>query len=505
MKKIFCLLLAILLVLPLAAACGEKQPPAPVNTGDSTDSDPVDSTVPDTDTETDTDPAVESSDSRAHNVPVDSLDFNNEAFHVAAFGEGPHKYYFFYDEEKESDPMNAAIYDRQIAVEEAIGVKLEHTRFQDYPPMIQAVNAAVSVGDDTYQCVLMHEIDSIASYVASGTLYPLDQLPHVDLGADWWNGEQMERLRLGTSTYYGINDYLMPSPGVLLFNKEIAATIDGMPDFYQLVKDYKWTMDAFESAARLYSQDVNNDGVWDDSDNYGIGNCPTTGLWISCDQPITAKDENGRLQLVINTEKAVSIMDAVARWANEHIAQKQGPNDIALYLPSGQVLFMGCMLSYTEALREHDIDYGILPLPMFDENQGAYHVTDCSGPFCVPTTIGNPDLVGATLELLAFHSSDTVVPAYYDIVLDGQISQDPDTAIMLDIIFDSMHYDPAISYFGFSGGIYTLFWAPAHEAFVKGLSNFSSLYATNEAAANKVLNEFYDTLKIMEEMNKYLQ
>ena len=508
MKKFLCLLLSLLLVLPLAAACGEDTPD-PVNTGDNvSDTSPsAPDTDDSTDTGTDTEPIADTEPARAHKVPVDNLDFGNESFHVVGFGNGPHKTYFFWEGEESSDPMQTAIYERQIAVEEAIGVKLEHTRFEpNYIAMVQAVNNSVGVGDDDYQCVLMHQIDSIASFVTSGTLYPIDMLPHVDLNADWWDAEQMELLRLGQSTYYGINDYLMPSPAVLLFNKEIAATIEGMPDFYQLVKDYKWTLDALESAARLYSRDVNNDGVWDSSDNYGIGNPPTTGLWTSCNQPITAKDEDGRLQLVINTEKAVTIMDTMARWSNEHLCTNPKNGEADLYLPTGQVLFMGCMLSYTEGLREYDIDYGILPVPMFDENQGAYYVTDCSGPFCVPTTIRNPDMVGATLELLAFYSGAEggVKDTYYDIVLDGQLSQDPETTEMLDIIFDGMFYDPAICYFGFQSGIFNLFYAPHFEAREKGNSNFASLFAENEVSANKVLDDFYRSLEVMEEMNQYL-
>ncbi len=503
MKKLLSLMLVLLLVLPLAA-CGETKQPDPVLAGDGTEAD----TDADTSAETEPETAPETDAQRMHSVPVDELDFGDETFHVAGFGNGPHKTYFFWNGEESSDPMQSAIYDRQIAVEEALGVKLIHTRFEpSYVPMIQAINSSVGAGDDDYQCVLMHQIDSIASFVTSGTLYPLDMLPHADLTADWWNAEQMEQLRLGESTYYGINDYLIPSPAVVLFNKEIAADIEGMPDFYQLVKDYKWTLDAMESAARLFVQDVNNDGVWDSSDHYGIGNPPTTGLWTSCNQPITAKDEDGRLQLVINTEKSVTIMDTVARWSNEHICTNPKNGEADLYLPTGQVLFMGCMLSYTEGLREYDIDYGILPVPMFDENQGAYYVTDCSGPLCVPTTIRNPELVGATLELLAFYSGTEggVKDTYYDIVLDGQISQDPETPEMLDFIFDGMYYDPAICYFGFQSGIFKLFYAPHFEAKEKGLSNFASMYAENEVSANKVLNDFYKSLEIMESLNEYLQ
>ena len=198
-------------------------------------------------------------------------------------------------------------------------------------------------------------------------------------------------------------------------------------------------------------------------------------------------------------------MDTLARWSNEHVAQNPQGSEESLRLTTGQILFWGAQITSAEGMRDSEIDYGILPVPMYDEAQGKYLTIDCGGPFCVPTTIENPTLVGATLELLAFHSADTVVPAFYDIVMDGQLSQDAETPKMLDIIFDSMYYDPAISYFGFSGSMQTIFYSLYYEAFQKGRSNFASLYASNEASANRILDEFYNSLEIMESLNEYLQ
>lgn len=495
MKRLLCLLLALLLVLPLAVSCSENEPIDPVNTGDSDDTSDVGEDTS----------AEDTTKARSHSVPVDELDFESEAIHFAAFDWGSYPHYFFYEEEEDSDPMDSAIYARQIAVEEALDVKIEHTLFDGYTNMYAATDGAIAVGDDAYQVILMHQITRIASYVTDGYLHPLETLPYVDLEAEWWNQEQMEILRLGKGTYYAINDFLIPVPAVYFFNKTIAANTAGMPDLYQLVEDYKWTLDAMESAARLVSNDVNTDGVWNANDMYGIGGGSYPCLWLSCGQPITEKGEDGKLQLVMNTERAVDIMDTVARWSKDHLVQIPRINEDFLRLETNQILFWGAMLTSCEKLRATDVDYGILPMPMYDEAQGQYYSPNTGGVMCVPTTIENGRLVGAALELLAFYSAETVVPCFYEVVMDGQVSQDPQTSKMLDIIFDSVCYDPAISYFGLSAAVSTLYNSLTNDAFRRGVSDFASLYARCEPSANAQLRDFYDSLEKMEEMSEYFE
>lgn len=56
---------------------------------------------------------------------------------------------------------------------------------------------------------------------------------------------------------------------------------------------------------------------------------------------------------------------------------------------------------------------------------------------------------GIFLEAYAFEGYNTVMPAYYDILLDYRWSRDPESAEMLDIIYKNRRYDVgAISNWG---------------------------------------------------------
>ena len=71
-----------------------------------------------------------------------------------------------------------------------------------------------------------------------------------------------------------------------------------------------------------------------------------------------------------------------------------------------------------------DFGVGILPYPKYDTEQEDYISLDWGGLMGVPGTIVNTEMVGAVIELLAYESADTVIPAYYDVLLSGKLARD---------------------------------------------------------------------------------
>ena len=57
-------------------------------------------------------------------------------------------------------------------------------------------------------------------------------------------------------------------------------------------------------------------------------------------------------------------------------------------------------LSGSDALRDLDLEFGILPVPKLDENQENYRAFSCGGMVVVPANLTNPDMTGAVIEAL---------------------------------------------------------------------------------------------------------
>ncbi len=117
-----------------------------------------------------------------------------------------------------------------------------------------------------------------------------------------------------------------------------------------------------------------------------------------------------------------------------------------------QGLFMWIRMINIVSLRTMEADFGIIPIPKFDETQKEYYntVNPWTGIFmCVPISNTDSENTGIFLEAMAYEGYKNVKTAYYDTLLNGIIARDEESSVMLDIIFANRRYDiGAICTFG---------------------------------------------------------
>ena len=89
-----------------------------------------------------------------------------------------------------------------------------------------------------------------------------------------------------------------------------------------------------------------------------------------------------------------------------------------------------------ETMGDMEADYGIIPMPKYDEAQADYHtqIATATQIILVPVTTGSPDVTGHVLETLCFFTWRDVVDEYYQNALQTRYSRDEATSEMLDII-----------------------------------------------------------------------
>ena len=131
MKKLLPLLLAIIMVVSVLAACNDtpaQTSGAPKETQKKEESqiNQTDSTTP-----AETDPVDTVPEEEQLNIDIDALDYNNKDFYIYHWDTDPFEDWssdsleFEPDSQKdESDPINNALYLRNLYVEEALGIKL---------------------------------------------------------------------------------------------------------------------------------------------------------------------------------------------------------------------------------------------------------------------------------------------------------------------------------------------------------------------------------------------
>ena len=476
MKKTLALLLLAAMLLS-AVSCGKTEKES------------------ETDTQADTTQTAETKPERVHNVP--ELDFGGADFLVAYTDWQGYQHYFFADEET-GDGMNDAIWTRKVRVEEALAVNIGQDNCGEITEVSAKVRRTVSAGEDAYQLALLHCIYGVPEMLMDGGyLYDFNDLPYVETKADWWNQRMMEELSVHGHNYFGISDYMIPCPYAVFFNRDMIQQ-KKMDNPYSLVYDGTWTLDKMLSIAESAILDVNGDGVMDENDVWGLSaneSSKYVALQYGADQFLTGRDASGNVTLVQNTEKMLSIVEMLQRYVSKSgsIYTPKGSDYIYVdpLFMDGRMLFLLLPISRATAFRESESPIGILPYPKYDAAQKDYVSLDWGGLMGVPKSITNADMVGAVAELLAFESAETVIPAYYDVLLAGKIARDEDTVAMLDILFDTIVYDVGMNYFGGSGQISDLFYTLGRLVVNGKSADYASWYAKNEPGALKAIEKFY--------------
>ncbi|MPN46962.1 hypothetical protein SDC9_194561 [bioreactor metagenome] len=158
---------------------------------------------------------------------------------------------------------------------------------------------------------------------------------------------------------------------------------------------------------------------------------------------------------------------------------------------ANRVLFRTTNFFRITQCRSMENDFGILPMPKFDESQAEYyHPMSYSSPaICIPYTAENPEINGAVIEALSYYGRTIMLPAYYDRLLMGIVSRDEESKFCLDIIFDSVNFDLGTIY-NF-GGLRECFT----QIISSGANMFASYYEKNEAKAKKELDNYINSYK----------
>ena len=347
--------------------------------------------------------------------------------------------------------LETAVYERGIKLKDHLGVTLVYQDAGDWIAYASNVSKTVQAGDDAYQMVLTHVYQGVTELITNNALYDIGDLDSVNLEAPYWASDLMEEIKVNGKYFIGYNDFCLSAVKVVVFNKDLMAQYN-LTEPYDNVRNMTWTLDKLIEMASTVSSD-NGDGKWDNQDTYGIsgwGWVPLISFITSSDMKIVDRDDTDAFKVAYedNSEKMIALVDKIlamyqADYSFFWKSTDQGNADKMLDFAGGNSLFQLMDSTALTSFREEDIRFGILPYPTWDENQTEYKSLNWNGVFGVPGSIRNKEMVGDVLELMGYYTADVKV-AYYEKLLGSKLSEAPDDAEMLDIIWDSQVSDVGI-------------------------------------------------------------
>lgn len=399
-------------------------------------------------------------------------------------------------EKADGDVLNDAVYARNMETEEKLGVKITQETSADVSGIIRK---CVNAGDNAYH-IAQHSLISLITHAISNELVFIGDVPAMNLDAPWYDRNAVAGLSIANKLAVITGDIEVSdkiSIMALVFNKKIAESMN-IENIYGIINGGKWTLDKFYDIITGVTSDINGDGTLDKNDRWGFI-VEDFGGWMlqaSSGNRLAEKDENDIPYLTVDTERALNALDKIMKVmyeGNGRTGHLYTAEDFELMFMNDLAMFSYIAFSSVIPFRAMDSDFGIIPMPKYDEAQDKYYSATSpfvSRPICIPKSNTELEMTGAVLEVMSRESADTVKTAYYDKLLHGKLTRDNESSEMLDIIFGNILYDIG-STFNWGGiwVMYNSFFAERNTEFVSYYERIREKAQTELEAAVKVFTE----------------
>jgi hypothetical protein len=362
-----------------------------------------------------------------------------------------------YYEEATGDLMNDAIYNRNMMTEELLNITVSPIwATGDTSGITSTVQAEVLAGSDSFDAII-NRMDFLGTSMVNGHLVNMKNISTMDVSNPWWDKNIVDSFTLFDSKLYFItgdinflDDYAVE---VIYFNKQL------MDDFqieypYQSVVDGTWTIDKFYDMCKTAEHDVDGDGkITVKKDVVGhieLNDHVKHWLYPMGEKAIDIAAD-GSLEIMIQKERQVNVIDKLYSLMVEGEMTYSGET---IDFAEGRALFLGNMLGSLNVFRDMETEFGVVPMPKYDETQeryGEYISNGWTTAYGIPLTNQNLDRTGVIMETLCGYSTDTVRVALYDVLFSAKLVRDEASVEMLDIIFASKSYDWAVDFTWGSG------------------------------------------------------
>ncbi len=355
-------------------------------------------------------------------------------------------------ESSTGDVLNDAVLKRNQAVEEKYGIKINQYPSADPPTDI---SNSVLASDGAYD-VVMPALDQIGGLVTKKCLVELHSVPHVNLEKPWYDQRSVADLSVANKLFMVSGDISTlnnDATWCTMINSAVLAN-SGVESPYELVKNNQWTMDKYYSICEGASQDLDGDGTIGPDDLVAnlTQNENATAMVVGAGIHLIDKDENDLpVYNLGSNERAVGAMEIINKlMTDKNISLNYHQyGDLGYHLLTTKMfeenrgLFWITNIQMVIRLRGMETDFGIAPVPKYDEQQENYSniVWDVGSYICVPTTTNDMERTGVIIEGMGAKSREILRPAYYEVALSAKYLRDRESVEMLDLVFDNRIYE----------------------------------------------------------------
>lgn len=399
--------------------------------------------------------------------------------------------------EQAGEPVRDAVYIRNRIAEDRLNIAVSVFTVPDV-----AANAkkSVTAGDTSFDCCTLYFSEVCTQFIASDYFMDLNDIAALDLTRPWWDQNMHESLTINGNIITMVGEVLPPLGTVcVIFNKTLWNSLE-LNDPYDMVNGGSWTLDAMKVMAEGVTADLNGDSKLTQEDQWGIvsDNNFAHSFFFGSGERMVGADSEGTPVITFTGDRTAGIVDKIISVLTDESAVIRVDYIKGSYeyrntmFMENRVLMSASSFSDVLGYRNMEADFGILPVPKFDEVQENYY---CWGnlyfkTLAVPSTQPDPERTGVILETLAIVSKEKLTPAVYDILLEGKVTRDTESNDMITLINASRVYDIGIACN--IGGFQTLLAGLASKNSADFMSAYAKAEVKAQAALDKIINYYAD-------------
>ncbi|MBE6651981.1 MAG: hypothetical protein E7610_01030 [Ruminococcaceae bacterium] len=413
------------------------------------------------------------------------------------------------DPDLDGNLVNDAVMERNVAVEEALGVKLVFIPADVGQMEVQAdIKKYSSGGLDEFDLII-NDIFGLGPLVISGHFRNvLDPECEFDFDRPYWYRDFMEDLRMMDGYQYVLaGDFfadILRSAHLLLLNKDLYQDYynRSADEVYDLVANYEWTYDKMNEIITDKYVDLNLNNTVDRGDRFGYINGGSWGWFIpfsvSGNPPYIVRDEEGVPSFSLHEGDRANTLAAKMGLLihNESTSLEFGDGTMLNAFTNGECLIasgerMGSLEN--PILRQMESDAAVLPYPLLFSSDEKYVTSahDTTEMGFILTTSKDMAFISVVTEVLNRETAKTVVPKYYRESLQLQCVDDEKASAMLDIIHDNFDNSFILAYNNALGNtVFDAIYTAAHDN-----REFSVVYKGIQRAIDKKLNQFINQFR----------
>ncbi|MBO4983261.1 MAG: hypothetical protein J6D23_04320 [Clostridia bacterium] len=517
MKKVFAILLAVLMLLPIIASCGEEREepdPVPSSSSQPSTTNPSTTTPSQGGTTSSSDnggnpdvPDVPDDPNKQETPPETITKWSGKTLNILGtvwVGTEPGSPWSqvelcvkpltdpgaYKDDTNFGLTINGAVLDREAFIKKEYGVSLNWINARTNQISTLITNAIMSGSKETRYHIAMPRMMEAQTIVSNGSIFDVSKSKYIDLDKSYYNQAARESYTVNGITLFMSGDFSFldeQTSFLIFYNEAMADGISAFPDVYKMVREGKWTIDQMTNIAKLVKKN-SGDPAWTDDDTYGFG---TTNLGkfyqYSGIQQIQVID--GEYRISLNDPKVGTLIDKIlgisgSDWARVNWTGGFEGMEAAFF--DSRLLFYNEVIQKTDHIKEQTDEFkvGILPAPKLNEAQETYF-TPCSYQsvvMCIPKTTTDREFSEYFFEILSYTGQKYVMRAY---LTNLRTKLNPETAtesmeIIENYIFANLCYDQ-----GYMWGWDGLLSSVQTDSYKDGVNKFTEVFT--DASEEKAL------------------